>query len=198
MRIGIQGGPGSFNEEALIRRFEARQERAEAHEIVYLYRSERVLDALANGEVVQGQFAVHNSLGGAVSETATAKERCDFERNFVVTETFRLRISHCLMAKRGVALREIATLMTHPQVLAQCKRTLAVRFPTLTLVTGQGDLIDPARVGAAIASGELPPTIATLSSARIAQVYGLTVLADALEDEKENYTDFELVQRRAG
>ena len=102
------------------------------------------------------------------------------------------------MAGLGVPLTEITTVITHPQVIAQCSRNFAERFPNIQLVEGTGDFADPARVGQALAEGALPRSTATASSERIANVFGLSVLASNLQDRPDNFTDFEFVRRRDG
>ena len=60
---------------------------------------------------------------------------------------------------------------------------------------GEGDLIDHAKVAELIASGELAPNIATMGSSVLANIYGLRVIEDNLQDLGENYTSFLWVQR---
>lgn len=198
MRIGIQGGRGSFNEQALAARLNAAGSEIADYEVFYLYTTARVLEALSEDRIDQGQFAVFNTLGGDVVETRLAKERFSFDQQFETEGIFQLQIAHCLMAAPGVLLSEITTVLTHPQVIAQCRKTFAERFPQLQLVEGTGDFADPARIGQALSQGELPPTTATASSERIAKIFGLSVLATNLQDRSDNYTHFELARRRKG
>ena len=86
--------------------------------------------------------------------------------------------------------------MAHPQVFAQCKSTLSEKYPNLPQVVGEGDLIDHAKVAEALAKGELPPTVAVMGSAILAELYGLEIVARDLQDAKENYTTFLLVKKR--
>jgi prephenate dehydratase len=85
--------------------------------------------------------------------------------------------------------------MTHPQVLAQCRSALASRYPNLRQTSGEGDLIDHAKVAELIASGELAPSIATMGSSVLANIHGLRVIEDNLQDLGENFTSFLWVQR---
>lgn len=198
MRIGIQGGRGSFNEQALASRLKNLDSDIDEHEVSHLYTSSRVLEGLINNQIDRGQFAVFNTLGGEVVETRLAKEHFSFDKHFDIEGRYQLQISHCLMAASGVPLTEITTVLTHPQVIAQCRRNFAERFPYIQLVEGTGDFTDPARVGQALAEGALPRSTATASSERIANVFGLSVLASNLQDRPDNFTDFEFVRRRDG
>src|SRR3989344_1388315 len=68
--FGIQGGVGSFNEEALLDY--VTRHKIKNYEIKYLYTSEKVLRNLHEGNIDYGQFAIHNSIGGLVKESAYA------------------------------------------------------------------------------------------------------------------------------
>ena len=74
--IGIQGGKGSFNEQAIT--YYTERENIRDFELVYLYTSENVLQALDKGEIDFGQFAIENSVGGLVSESIHAMAKYKF------------------------------------------------------------------------------------------------------------------------
>lgn len=187
--VGIQGGPGSFNEEAA-RHYMARTPDV-AYDLVHLHTTERVLRALHEGSVDRAQFAIHNSAGGMVGESVTAMARY----RFAIVEEFAIKIAHALMTSATADFATVDTVMTHPQVLAQCRHSLARRYPSLRQASGDGDLIDHARVAELLGKGELAPTIATMGSRVLADLHGLRVVADDLQDLDENYTSFLWVQR---
>ncbi len=187
--VGIQGGRGSFNEEAA--RHYLRQTDDRPVSLVYLHTTERVLRALHEGSVDRGQFAIHNSVGGMVGESVAAMAKYRFD----IVEEFEIKISHALMMSSTGNRDDVDTVMTHPQVLAQCRTTLASKYPQLHQMSGEGDLIDHAKVAELIASGELSPNIATMGSSVLANIYGLRVIEDNLQDLGENYTSFLWVQR---
>lgn len=187
--VGIQGGRGSFNEEAALYYLE----RAAAHdyELVYLYTAENVLRALHAGRVDRGQFAIHNSLGGVVDESIEAMARYKIK----IVEQFSIKIAHALMIRKDAVLDQVDTVMTHPQVLRQCRSTLAEKYSRLRLASGEGELIDHAKVAEHLAAGLLPPNIATMGSRRLAELFDLRVVEDNLQDLRENYTSFLWVER---
>jgi prephenate dehydrogenase len=187
--VGIQGGRGSFNEEAS-RHLMSRTPDA-PFELVYLHTTERVLRALHDGSVDRGLFAIHNSVGGMVGESVAAMAKYRFD----IVEEFAIKISHALMVSSTADVDAVDTVMTHPQVLAQCRSTLASKYPHLTQTSGEGDLIDHAKVAELLGSGELEPTIATMGSSVLAEIYGLRVIEDNLQDLGENFTSFLWVQR---
>ena len=59
-------------------------------------------------------------------------------------------------------------------------------------MSGEGDLIDHAKVAELLASGTIA---ATAGSAVLAEVYGLDVVERNLQDSDNNFTTFLLVRR---
>jgi prephenate dehydrogenase/prephenate dehydratase len=191
MVIGIQGGKGSFNEEAC--RYYCATNGIERYRMLYLYTAYNVLDALHRGEADRGVFAVQNARGGVVMETieALCKYRCE------IIEKFDIVISHCIMHHPDAKFEEIDRLLSHPQAIAQCKRNLREQYPHLTPETEEGDLIDQALCAQYIAEGKLPRTTAVLAPQVCAELYGLKVEACGLQDLGDaNLTTFVWVQRR--
>lgn len=189
LTIGIQGNRGSFNEEAVL--YWLRRSGIEKYELKYLYTSENVLAALHGGDIDRGQFAIHNSIGGIVGESVEAMARY----KFTIVEEFAIIIAHALMIRPDADYDEITTIMTHPQVLAQCKSTLAQKYPHLEQTSGDGELIDHATVAKHLAAGKLPKNVATMGSKVLAELYDLKIVEDNLQDAQENYTSFLLVSR---
>lgn len=187
--IGIQGGKGSFNEEAV--QYYLQRNKIKDYKIVYLHTTENVMRELHEGTIDEGQFAIHNSIGGIVYESVEAMAKYKFD----IIEQFAIKISHALMVKKGTALKNINTIMTHPQVLAQCKNSLSQKYEHLKQTSGEGELIDHALVAQALSEGKLPATIATMGSRVLADLYNLDIIEDNLQDLHDNYTSFLLVKR---
>jgi arogenate dehydrogenase (NADP+), plant len=187
--VGLQGGRGSFNEEAA-RHFMERTPDV-PYEFVYLHTTERVLGALHDGTIDRGQFAIHNSLGGMVGESIEAMARY----RFAIVEEFAIKISHALMIAPGADLAQVDTIMTHPQVLRQCQGNLERKYSSLRQTSGEGDLVDHAKVAELLGKGELPATTATMGSKILAEICDLVVIEDNLQDLDENFTSFLWVER---
>ncbi len=189
--IGIQGGKGSFNEEAC--RHYCDDHGIQRYRMLYKYTAYNVLDALHCGEVDRGVFAIQNARGGVVMETidALSKYRCE------IIEKFDIVISHCIMHHPDAKFEEIDRLLSHPQAIAQCQRNLSEKYPHLTPETEEGDLIDQALCAQYIAEGKLPRTTAVLAPQVCAEIYGLKVEACGLQDLGDaNLTTFVWVRRR--
>lgn len=191
--IGIQGGHGSFNEEACRHYCSLHATEVQEYQVQYLYTSDNVLKALHHGRVDRGVFAIQNAKGGAVMETIHALTRHPCE----ILETFDIVISHCIMHHPQIKFTQVQALMSHPQALAQCADNLAAHYPDLPLVSGEGELIDQARCAEYIAAGKLAPTTAVLAPQLCAGLYGLVIHETDLQDlGKENLTTFAWARRR--
>ncbi|NDJ53826.1 MAG: prephenate dehydrogenase/arogenate dehydrogenase family protein [Chloroflexi bacterium] len=191
LSIGMQGGKGSFTHEAA--KYYCRANGISDYSVAFLYTADNVLDALQRGEIDRGVLVIQNARGGVVMETiqAMSRVRCDIQRVFDIV------ISHCLLHHPDAAVEDIDTVISHPQALAQCKTTLARQYSHLAQTSGQGDLIDQALCAEHIAEGLLPPTTAVLAPKMCADLYGLAIHAEGLQDlGEDNLTTFVWVRRR--
>ena len=191
LQIGIQGGPGSFNEQA-IRQYLQKQSSTK-FQIHYLYRTDAVLSTLLRGEIDFGQFAVKNSIGGIVEETQAAL--LSFPNSVTTIEEYSLSVRHVLMIHPNASPTDITTIMTHPQVLKQCQQTLKNRYPTIEQRSGEGEQLDSAKVAADLKNGSIPDNVAALGCAEMAVQFGLKVIDENLQDNDNNTTTFRLVSR---
>ena len=187
--IGIQGGKGSFNE-MLAYKF-IKEYKIKNPKIIYLYTTEKVLTALDKGKIDLGIFAVHNATGGIVWESAKAMAN----HKFKIKYELKLLIAHYLMKLPSVKKEEITQVMAHPQVLKQCQKTLRKRYPNLKQLSGKGELIDTAKAAKALFEGKLPKTTAILGPKILADIYNLEIIDSNLQDIKDNYTYFWVVER---
>lgn len=189
LTFGIQGGVGSFNEEAIL--FYTNKNNIKNFRIKYLYTTEKVLRNLHEGNIDFGLFAIQNAVGGVVQESTHAMARYKFK----IANEFDISVCHFLMKRKEANTRGIKTIMAHPQVFKQCRSTLAKKYPTFNLVSGYGDLIDTARVAWALSKNKLPVNTAILGPKNLARIYDLEIIDENLQDDKNNVTTFFLVKR---
>jgi prephenate dehydrogenase len=187
--FGIQGGPASFNEQAIYDYI--KRHHVQNFKIKYLYTSEKVLKDLHAGDIDFGIFAMHNSVGGIVTESVEAIAKYKFR----IVEEFAIKISHHLMKLPHVSIDKIDTIMAHDQVFKQCVSTLKSKYSHLKQETGKGDYMDGATLAKAVANGKFRQDIFMLGNKMIADLYGFEVVAENLQDDKENFTSFLVVSR---
>ncbi|MDB5245280.1 MAG: pheA [Parcubacteria group bacterium] len=179
MTIGIMGARGSFSEEAA--RKYMQKEGVEA-EIAFLISAENVLTALEAGEIDCGIFPIENSNGGIVIEAvyAMAKHR------FQVEKMFEIDVHQNLLVAPGVNADQITVITSHDQALKQCRMYLKRKWPGVEIV----EYADTAKAAEDVANGTLPKTTAAIASRVAAEIYGLDLLEESIQDLKFNYTSF--------
>jgi prephenate dehydratase len=176
MEVAYQGVPGAFAEEAA-ERLAPDLPRAPKEKL------DDVFAAIARGDY--GVLPIENSLAGSVATVAARLAREDAR---IVAET-SLRISHALVAKPGTELAKIRRVYSHPIALAQCERFFDAH-PEITAVAAYNTA---GAIADVIARGA--PDEAAIGSLRAAARHGGVVLANELEDDRENYTRFLLLAR---
>ena len=180
IKVGIQGGKGSFSEQAANQFIT--NHGLENTMIEYLISSDNVLFSVENNEVDYGIFAMENAQGGVVIESveALAKNQCQ------IIDMFYVEISQNLLAIDGVSVGDIEEIHSHEQALKQCKDYLAEKFWSKKLVEED----DTAKAAQDLAEGRLPKQVAVIASKFSAKKYGLNILENDIHDLKRNLTLF--------
>ena len=183
--IGIQGGKGSFSEEAA--KTYVKKHGIDEFEISYLISTKAVLEGVESGAVRCGVFAMENAQGGVVIESvlALAEQRCR------IIEMFHIPISQNLLVRHGVFMGDISEIHSHQQALRQCRNYLAEHFWTHPLVEAD----DTAEAARRLSQGKLPKTAGVVGSKYCAELYGLNILQEDIHDLKHNLTLFLSVEK---
>jgi prephenate dehydratase len=138
--------------------------------------------AVQDRAVDQAVVPIENSLEGSVTTTLDALAG-DGSGVRIVAEVVR-PITHCLIARAGVELEDVARVLSHPQALAQCARFLHERLPQAgTEIAGS----TAEAVRTVVASAE---PLAAIGTRLAAELYGGSVLAEGVEDRADNLTRF--------
>lgn len=180
MKLGIMGAIGSFSQKAA-------EEYSVMHkinnaEIIPLVSAENVLEAVEKGNVDKGIFPVENSNGGIVIETVHAMAA----HRFKIEKLFEIDVHHMLLVKPGTTSAHIETISSHDQALKQCRMYLRRVWPQLAIEPYK----DTAAAAKALADNDLPDTTAVIAPRRCAELYGLDILEESIQDLKFNYTSF--------
>jgi prephenate dehydratase len=177
-KVSYLGPQGTFSEEALLSG--AAADSVEPVPCATIYDT---VMALHRGEVEWAIVPIENSLDGSISVTLDllAEEAADVQ---IVGETL-LTVRHSLIAAQLVELKEIDTVLSHPQVPGQCARFLRGELPH-------------ARVLPASSTAEAVREVvenaerrwAALGTRLAADIYGATVVRDGVQDRDDNETRF--------
>jgi prephenate dehydratase len=172
MKIAFQGEPGAYSEQAVFNYFGT-------VETLPCESFDRVFDSVVSGGSDNGLIPIENSLAGSIHQNYDLLLRHDLH----ITGEYLLRVQHCLIVVPGVQKADIKKVISHPQALGQCAaylRRLGVKTESTYDTAGSVKMLKEsgARDTAAVASR------------RAAEIYGMQILEEGIEDNAENYTRF--------
>jgi prephenate dehydratase len=145
---------------------------------------EDALAAISSGEADLGMIPIENSVAGRVADIHHLLPHSGL---FIVGEWF-LPVSHQLMAPRGARLADIKTVESHVHALGQCRKIIRK--------LGIRPIVAADTAGSARAVAERgDKTCAAIAPRLAAEVYGLDILSEDIEDEAHNTTRFVVLAR---
>jgi|JI10StandDraft_1071094.scaffolds.fasta_scaffold218510_2 prephenate dehydratase len=175
--VAIQGEHGAYSHEASQRHF------GPVMEILSCRTFEELFAAVENGQADYGVVPVENSTAGSINKSYDLL----LEHDLKVTGEILVRVRHCLMVNPGYT-GEIVQVRSHPQALAQCEGYLNKhRYIAVPWYDTAGSAKDLAATPA--------PGVAVIASKLAAEVYGLQIVEEGIEDLTNNYTRFFVIGR---
>lgn len=144
------------------------------------------LDQLRAGRVDFAVVPIENSVEGGVSATLDTLAVGD---HVCIVGEVLVPVTFVLAAPAGVELKDVRRVGTHTHAHAQCRRWLVENLPDAAYVPTSST----AAAAAGLASESGAPYDAGIFSPLAAELYGLTVLADAIEDNSDAVTRFVVV-----
>jgi prephenate dehydratase len=178
MKVAIQGERGAFSHQAALAL-------VRGAEVVACATSVQVFDALDSRKAAAAVIPVENTLAGPVGEHLDLL----LERDVFIHAELRLRIEHNLIAAQGTRLKEVRKVLSHPVALDQC-RNFFRRHRGISAVP----FYDTAGSVKHVVAEDLRDT-AAIASRRAAREYGGKILQSRLEDDKQNFTRFFLINK---
>lgn len=139
---------------------------------------EEIFRAVADEGAELGVIPLENSLEGTVGQVADLFMKYPV---YIQGEIYN-RISHCLMSKSG-DMASVKSVLSHPQPLEQCREWLDANLPGIPRRT-----TDSTAAAAETASDD--DTVAIVGNERLAEMYGLNLLGQRIEDHPDNWTRF--------
>jgi prephenate dehydratase/chorismate mutase len=131
-----------------------------------------------------GVVPVENSLEGAVTQVNDLLTTTDLN----VSGEIKVEVKHCLLACEATDYREIRQVYSHPQALAQCRNFL------MRHKLDPHPYYDTAGAAKMLARENLR-SAAAIASALSADLYGLEIIKEGIEDGPANSTRFLLLSR---
>lgn len=172
--VAFQGEPGAYSELAALEYFGSDIRTLPCPTF------EAIFESVSSQRCQHGIAPIENSLAGSIHRNYDLMLRFG---NLNIVGEYHLRVQHFLLALPGAKLNDIVRVHSHPQALAQCEANLdrlglqreaeADTAGSARLVRERGDM-----------------QAAAIASRRAADVYGLQILMENLEDNPANFTRF--------
>jgi len=176
VRLAYQGEPGAYSEAAAL------QFGGPTTETLPCKSFDEVFEAVVKKRATHGVVPLENSIGGTIHRNYDLL----LEHELSITGEVELDVVHCLQALPGTTLPDVKTVYSHPQALAQCERylkDLGVQVEAVYDTAGGAKLVSEQKLAGA----------AALASRRAAEVFGLEVLQEAVQDYEFNITRFAII-----
>lgn len=171
--IACQGVEGANSQEACDRLFPHGS-------LMYVDSFDAVFRAVDSGLCKFGVLPIENSSNGSVRAVYELLRKYHF---YIVRST-RLWIHHTLLVKPGTKLSDIKTIYSHPQAIGQCSHYLE-KLKGVEVVPFANTAMAAKKV-----SESERNDCAAIASKGCAELYGLEVLDDQIQDSENNYTRF--------
>lgn len=173
---GVEGAYSSLACEKLL----------ELPNIMYFNSVDSVFSAVSNGFCRYGVLPVENSTAGSVNKVYDLMKKY----NFYIVKCIRLKINHSLLAKKGTKLEDIKKIYSHSMALAQSTDFLS------SLEGVEAIPCENTAMAAKAVAESKEEGVAALSSIECAELYGLDVLENSVQNREDNYTRFILISKQ--
>jgi prephenate dehydratase len=172
MRLAYQGEPGAYSEAAALL-FSPHADTLPCKTF------DDVFSAVMENRATHGVLPMENSIGGTIHRNYDLL----VDNEITITGEVELDVVHCLQGLPGTKLSDVTTVYSHPQALAQCERYLKELGATVEAVYDTAG-------GAKLVAAQQISGAAALASQRAAEVFGLEVIQEAVQDFEYNITRF--------
>ena len=177
--VACQGVEGAYSQYACDKLFQTPS-------IMYFNRFQGVFQAVESGLCKYGILPIENSTAGSVNEVYDLMKR----HNFYIVRSIKLRIDHNLLVKKGTKLEDIKEIVSHQQAIDQCSEFLK------TLKDVKITVCENTATAAKLVAQSKRDDIAAISSKNCAELYGLSMLSDTIQNNDNNYTRFICISKK--
>lgn len=177
MKVSFQGEAGAYSEQAVFGYFGS-------VETVPCETFDAAFESVVSGESDSALIPIENSLAGSIHQNYDLLLRHDLH----IVGEYLLRVRHCLIALPGVRMDEVRKAISHPQALGQCAGYLRSRGIKAEPVYDTAGSVKMLKESGA-------RDTAAIASRRAAELYGMQILEEGIEDNAENYTRFLAIGR---
>ena len=140
---------------------------------------EEMFDVVKEEKVERAIVPIENSLAGRVADT----QHLIPDSGLKIIGEYFLKIKHCLVASKNASIESLKRVRSHEQALAQCRKNLIIKNISMIAVADTA--------GAAKEISELNNLEdGAIASKLAAEIYGLKILKEDIQDAAKNFTRF--------
>lgn len=176
LNVAYLGPEGTFSHAAALKHFGHSVQAKSMAAIDEIFRE------VVAGAVAYGVVPVENSTEGAINHTLDSF----LEHDISICGEVELRIHHHLLVGENTKTSHISRIYSHAQSLAQCRKWLDAHYPNVERVAVSSNAEAAKRVKSEWNSAAIAGDMA-------ANLYGLQVLAEKIEDRPDNSTRFLII-----
>jgi chorismate mutase/prephenate dehydratase len=177
-KVAFLGPEGSFSHQVAFTVF------SQDGDLMSMKDIESVIEAVASSRADLGVVPVENSTEGMINRTLDTMATTRLS----VCQEILLPIRNCLLS--NIPKEKIERVYSHPQPIAQCKGWLMANLP-------QAEIIETPSTSDAAIFARTHENSAAIASAIASELYGLPVIAENINDIRENITRFWVITRKA-
>lgn len=176
VKVAYLGPEGTFTQQAALKHF--------GHSAIAVPFSaiDEVFREVEAGAVNYGVVPVENSTEGVVSNTLDNF----MSSNLRICGEVELRVHHNLVVSEVTNVNSISRIYSHGQSLAQCRKWLDSHYPNVERIAVSSNAEAARRL-----KGEW--NAAAIAPLKAAELYGLRVIAEKIEDQPDNSTRFLII-----
>jgi prephenate dehydratase len=147
-----------------------------------------VIDAVKGGTVARGLIPVVTTSSGFPLETSRLLSAA-IDPGFRVVGEVNIPIDNDLMAKPDATIATIRTVLSHPNALGEARDWLRAHLPDAQLQETRST----AAAAEQVSHGDT--SMAAVAGPAAAKLFGLTLLAERIQDNKDNRTSFWVIEK---
>ncbi|MFN4227885.1 MAG: prephenate dehydratase [Candidatus Ratteibacteria bacterium] len=170
--VAYLGPEGTFTHQAALNKF------GEKAKYVPVKTIDEVFREVEKQRADYGVVPIENSIEGVVTHTLDVFVESDLK----ITSEILLEIHHFLLSKEN-SIKKIKKVYSHPQAIAQCRNWISENLP-------DAEIYETESTASAVKKAMKEKKSAAIGSEIAASMYNLNILAERIEDFRENFTRF--------
>ncbi|MCM8772835.1 MAG: prephenate dehydratase [Candidatus Omnitrophica bacterium] len=170
--VAYLGPEGTFTHQAALEKF------GEKAKYIPVKTIDEVFREVEKQRADYGVVPIENSIEGVVTHTLDVF----LESELKITSEILLEIHHYLLSKEK-SIKNIKKLYSHPQAIAQCRNWISENLKDV-------EIFETESTGSAVKKALKEKNSAAIASEIASSIYNLNILAERIEDFRENYTRF--------